>query len=113
MSTLPASSMVDVATRIIDLLGNDMDFYRHQGGIWQESVLAVRVHVQSRSSSYRRSFRGLEITADFKGFVSAVADIRKGDRTTINDTYYIVDALEDRGTHLELGLKQTDEGPNA
>ncbi len=109
MSTLPDPSMREVATRIIDLLGNDVGFHRYQDGAWRESVSAVRVYVQSRSSTYRRSFRGLEIFTDFKGFVSAAADIRKGDRMTINDTYYIVDALEDRGTHLEFGLKQTDE----
>jgi hypothetical protein len=51
----------------------------------------------------------MEISIDFKGFASAATDIQKGDRTTINDTYYIIDALEDRGTHLEFGLKQTDE----
>ncbi len=46
---------------------------------------------------------------DFKGYTSATADIRKGDRTAIDDTYYIIDALEDRGTHLEFGLRETDE----
>lgn len=86
-----------------------MDFHRYQGGAWRESVSAVKVYVQPRSSSYRRSFRGMEISIDLKGFASAGTDIQKGDRTTINDAYYIIDALEDRGTHLEFGLKQTDE----
>ncbi len=109
MPILPDRAMVDVATRIIDLLGDTMAFQRGTSGAWEESASAVKVYLQPRDSFYRRSFRGMENSIDFAGFASAVADIQKGDRTAINHIYYIVDALENRGTHLEFRLRQTDE----
>ena len=54
------------------------------------------------------------LIAGFPGLSSypATADIQKGDRTVIDGIYYIVDSLQDRGTHVEFGLKQTDERPD-
>jgi hypothetical protein len=109
MPELPDSSMKEAANRIIDLLGDDMDFYRFQDGTWSELISAIKVYIQPRDSSYRRSVRGIEIYTNLKGFASSSADIRKGDRTAIDDTYYVINALENRGTHLEFSLKQTDE----
>jgi hypothetical protein len=109
MSILPDRAMIDVASRIIDLLGDVMGFQRYTGSTWEESVPTVKVFVQPRDSLYRRSFRGFENSIDFSGFAAAAADIRKGDRTAISNIYYIVDALENRGTHLEFCLVQTDE----
>jgi hypothetical protein len=109
MSTLPDSSMKDTAGRIIDLLGDAMDFQRKEGGIWEDSASGVKVHVQPRGSYYRRSFRGVEDRIDFKCYAAAGTDIKIGDRTAIGGTYYVVDGLEDRTTHLEFGLKETEE----
>lgn len=113
MPILPDRAMVDVASRIIDLLGDNMGFQRCTSGIWEESISAVKVYLQPRDSSYRRSFRGMENSIDFKGFTAAVADIKKGDRTAIDNIYYAVDVLEKRGTHLEFCLRQTDEVQDA
>ena len=109
MPALPDRSMIDIASHIIDFLGDSMGFQRHTGSAWEESEPAVRVYLQPRDSLYKRSFRGIENSIDFTGFAAAAADIRKGDRTTINDIYFIVDALENRDTHLEFRLRQTDE----
>jgi hypothetical protein len=109
MSILPDRAMVDVASRIIDLLGDIMSFQRRIGGVWEESVLSITVYLQPRDSSYRRSLRGIENSIDFKGFTTADSDIKRGDRTIINSMYYVVDALENHDTHIEFGLRQTDE----
>jgi hypothetical protein len=109
MSILPDRAMVDVASRVIDLLGDAMSFQRCIDGTWEESVPSTTVYLQPRDSLYRRSFRGMEGSLDFKAFATADSGIRKGDRTIINSTYYIIDTLEDRGTHVEFGLRQTDE----
>lgn len=109
MPILPDRAMMDVACRIIDLLGDAMGFQRCVNGIWEESNPSMKTYLQPRDSSYRRSFRGIEDLIDFTGFTAADADIKKGDRAIINDLYYIVDSLENRGTHIEFGLRQTDE----
>jgi hypothetical protein len=109
MPILPDRAMVDVASRIIDLLGDTMGFQRCTRGVWVESLPGMKVYLQPRDSSYRRSVRGAENSIDFTGFAAAVADIQKGDRTAVNHTYYVVNALENRGTHLEFRLKRTDE----
>lgn len=110
MPTLPDMSMKGAATRIIDLLGDAMDFERKDGaGVWGPSALAVKIHIQPVNSYYRRSFRGSENGIDFRCFAVAAADIRRGDRTVIDGVYYIVDSLEDRETHVEFGLKETEE----
>ena len=102
--------MKDVAESIIALLGDAVDFERKGGtGVWEDSALAVSVHIQPRSSYYRRSFRGIEDGIDFRCYTAVTSNIERGDRTAINGTYYIVDGLEDRGTHLEFGLKETEE----
>lgn len=101
--------MLDVASRIIDLLGDFVGFQRCISGVWEESISATKVYLQLRDSSYRRSFRGMENSVDFTGFTAASTDIQKGDRTVINNTYYVIDSLENRGTHLEFCLRQTDE----
>jgi hypothetical protein len=108
MPTLPDRSMVDIASGIIDLLGDNMIFQRYIGGAWEDSESAV-IYLQPRDSLYRRSVRGIEDSIDFTGFAAAAADIRKGDRTVIDAIFFVIDALENRGTHLELGLRQTDE----
>jgi hypothetical protein len=109
MPALPDRSMIDIASRIIDFLGDGMGFQRHNGSAWEELEPAVRVYLQPRDSLYQRSFRGIENSVNFTGFAAAAADIRKGDRTAIDDRYFIVAALEDRETHLEFLLRQTDE----
>lgn len=106
---LPDGGMIDVASRIIDLLGDSMRFERYIQGVWEELASTTKVYLQPQGSSYRRSFRGIEDSIDFIGFTSVLADIQRGDRTTINSIYYTVDALENRGTHLEFYLRQTDE----
>jgi hypothetical protein len=113
MPILPDRAMVDEASRIIDLLGDITDFQRCTRGVWVESLSGVKVYLQPRDSLYRRSFRGMENSIDFTGFAAAVADIQKGDRTAVNHIYYTVNALENRGTHLEFSLKQTDEAQDA
>lgn len=112
MPILPNPSMRETAARIIDFLGDTMNFQRKNGGIWGDVTPAVTVHVQPRDSYFRRSFRGMEDGIDFTGYAAAAADIQRGDRTVIDGVYYIVDNLKDRGTHFEFGLKQTDERPD-
>jgi hypothetical protein len=109
MPILPDRAMVDVASRIIDLLGDTMGFQRRTAGVWVESLPGIKVYLQPRDSSYRRSVRGVENSIDFTGFAAAVSDIQKGDRTAVDRIYYVVNALNNRGTHLEFCLKQTDE----
>jgi hypothetical protein len=109
MPALLDRSMIDIASHIIDFLGDSMVFQRHTESAWEESGPAVKVYLQPRDSLYQRSFRGNENSIDFTGFAAVAADIRKGDRTTINDEYFIVGVLENRDTHLEFRLRQTDE----
>jgi len=113
MPTLPDPAMVSIASRIIDLVGDDLGFPRYTGFAWVESESAVKVYLQPRESSYQRSFRGIEDVISYNGFAAAAADIRKGDRTLIDTIFFVVEALENRGTHLEFRLAQTEETQDA
>lgn len=109
MSALPDQSMVDIASQIIDFLGDSMGFHRSIGGAWEESESSVKVYLQARESLCRRSFKGIENSINYSGFSAESADIRNGDRTIIDSIYYVVNSLENRGTHLEFVLEQTEE----
>ena len=109
MSALPDQSMVDIASQIIDFLGDSMGFLRPIRGVWEESESSVKVYLQARESSCRRSFKGIENSISFSGFAAESADIRNGDRTVINSIYYFVNNLDNRGTHLEFILEQSEE----
>ena len=110
MATLPDDKMRDAATQIIELLGDPKDFQRkNSSGTWEESATGVKVHIQPRSSYLKRVFSGIEDVDDFKCFAPETSDIKKGDRTQIGGIYYVTDNLDDMGTHIEFGLKETDE----
>lgn len=112
MATIPDDAMKGIATSIIELLGDEMTFERRQDdGSWATSASNATVHIQSRNPFLHRGIGGIGDVFDYTCFSPFETDIQMGDRTPINGVYYLVEGLRDMGTHLEFGLKETDEAP--
>jgi len=104
--TLPDSAMQGAAEAIINLLGTSTTFYRWNGTAWASNETAV-MYKNVRNSEYLRAVSGVGDWNDYTCMVPEGSDVAKGDRVAISGVYWEVDNLNDIGTHIEFGLKET------
>lgn len=104
--TLPDSAMQGSAEAVIDLLGTSMTVYRWNGSSWASNETAT-IYLNKRNSEYLRAVSGVGDWDDYTGMVAEGTDIAKGDRIAISGIYWEVDNINDIGTHIEFGLKET------
>lgn len=110
MADIPTVGMQDTVKRIIETLGESMDFQRRDAmGNWLTISSDVLVHRQPIGSVHVRDHAGIDVEGCCSCFAGSDADILPGDRTALDGAWYLVSRLLDRGTHREFLLEKTAE----
>lgn len=110
MADIPTVGMQDTVKRIIETLGESMDFQRRDAeGQWRTTSTGVVVHRQPAGSVYTRDSAGIDVERCCSCFAGFDADILPGDRTALDGAWHQVSRLLDRGTHREFLLEKTAE----
>ena len=110
MADIPTVGMKAAAKRVIETLGESMDFQRRDaGGEWGAASTGVTVHRQYVGSTHTRDRVGIGVEECFVCFAGFDEDILPGDRTALDGTWHLVTRFMDRGTHLEFQLEKTAE----
>ena len=110
MADIPTVGMQDTVKRIVETLGESMDFKRRDAaGNWLTISSDVLVHRQSAGSIHVRDHAGIDLGGCYSCFAGSDADILPGDRTALDGTWHRVTRLLDRGTHREFLLEKTVE----
>jgi len=110
MADIPTVGMKAAAKRVIETLGESMDFQRRDaGGEWGAASTGVTVHRQSLGIAHARDRAGIGREGGDVCYAGFDEDILPGDRTAVEGAWYLVTRLLDRGTHLEFELERTAE----
>ncbi|MBN1882796.1 MAG: hypothetical protein JW885_11525 [Deltaproteobacteria bacterium] len=110
MADIPTGGMKATVMRIIETLGESMDFQRRDAlGEWGAASTGVVVHTQPVGSTHMRDHTGIGVEGCRLCFAGSDADILPGDRTALEGSWHLVTRLLDRETHLEFQLEKTAE----